>query len=561
MKGNQMILSKKSNKNDKNNTSLVKKDRSLPSLSSSIVVLKSKEKIRSPIKHLPSLSSSAPGPINKKAQYRYKLLPGNNVRVLLGCLRRRPWWHACIKGDDADTSNKGLTFLWEMYRSRLRYKDNSYVGVMLNHLQRNHCLVTKKGLYFCLKRYCDENNLDILSIVPRTFYLASGSMMKRNNNIANDDLDDFLAYNKQKESEVSSESVASTENKTHNLSSQLLHGINDENTNVNNNDNTDNDAHSNSIETVPNTNSIQSTTPPPPVYSPRDSNINTKKKCKLDGVIWILKPASLTNRGFGIKVVRGIDETIAVTKRSSTANNENEDKPLAKAASKRGAQEGWIVQEYMERPLLVCGRKFDIRCFVLLTLSSRKGLRGYFFRDAYVRTSCKKYSLDKLEDRETHLTNDAVQKNAKSYGKFESGNKLDFEQWQEVINNDYPHAPQNVVNDTIFPEIKRLTTLSIVAASEELIQTDIRQSFELLGYDYMVGEDFKPKLIEINSNPCLEFACPLLTRIISSLIENVVRTGLDPVFPPPPEGLRTKACEEIIQEIESEENLFTQIYP
>jgi len=559
MKGQQLLSKTKNNNNDKNNSSSIK-NRSLPSLSSSIVVLKSKaskEKIRSPLKPLPSLiSRSAPGPVNKKAPsnyvYRYKLLQGNNVRVLLGCLRRRPWWHACIKSDDDNDTNKGLTFLWEMYRSRLRYKDNSYVGVMLNHIQRNHCLVTKKGLYFCLKKYCEENNIDLLSIVPRTFYLASGSMMKRNSNVSNiDDLDAFLAYNKLKDSETSSVTISKEP------SNQPTQPLNDENININRTDDENELTNNSNIEPATDINS-RSTTPPPPAYSPR---LNKKNKPESKGVIWILKPASLTNRGFGIKVVRGVDETVAITKRSSTANNDNEDKPLAKAASKRGAQEGWIVQEYMERPLLVCGRKFDIRCFVLLTLSSRKGLRAYFFRDAYVRTSCKKYSLDKLEDRETHLTNDAVQKNAKSYGKFESGNKLDFEQWQEVINQDYPNAPSNVVNNVIFPEIKRLTTLSIVAASDELIQTDIRQSFELLGYDYMVDDDFKPKLIEINSNPCLEFACPLLTRIISSLIENVVRTGLDPVFPPPPEGLRTKACEEIIQEIENEENMFTQIYP
>lgn len=552
MKGSRVLPNNNKNDNKKkhnnSNSVPIKKDRSLPMLSSSIVVLKSKEKIRSPLKELPLLSSSAPGHPNRNNAnnyvYRYKLLPGNNVRVLLGCLRRRPWWHACIKGDDSDTSNKGLTFLWEMYRSRLRYKDNSYVGVMLNHIQRNHCLVTKKGLYFCLKKYCEENDIDLLSIVPRTFYLASGSMMKRNGNIQNDDIDAFLEYNNQKETLL--EATVNNDNKQKEMSAANI--VNNENVNNNNSEdsekNTEND-------------SDRVSTPPPPPYSHRDLATNVKPK----GIIWILKPASLTNRGFGIKVVRGVDETTAITKRATTASNESEDKPLAKAASKRGAQEGWIVQEYMERPLLVHGRKFDIRCFVLLTLSSRKGLRGYFFRDAYVRTSCKKYTLDKLEDRETHLTNDAVQKHAKSYGKFESGNKLDFEEWQETINNDYPNAPPDVVNGMIFPEIKRLTTLSIVAASEELMQSDIRQSFELLGYDYMVDEDFKPKLIEINSNPCLEFACPLLTRIISSLIENVVKTGLDPVFPPPPEEIRTSKCAEIVEEIANEENMFTQIYP
>ena len=36
-------------------------------------------------------------------------------------------------------------------------------------------------------------------------------------------------------------------------------------------------------------------------------------------------------------------------------------------------------------------------------------------------------------------------------------------------------------------------------------------SFEIFGYDFMVDEDFKVYLIEVNTNPCLETAgCPLL---------------------------------------------------
>lgn len=35
-------------------------------------------------------------------------------------------------------------------------------------------------------------------------------------------------------------------------------------------------------------------------------------------------------------------------------------------------------------------------------------------------------------------------------------------------------------------------------------------NFELLGLDFMIDEDFKPWLIEINTNPCLELSCSLL---------------------------------------------------
>jgi tubulin polyglutamylase TTLL1/tubulin monoglycylase TTLL3/8 len=184
-----------------------------------------------------------------------------------------------------------------------------------------------------------------------------------------------------------------------------------------------------------------------------------------------------------------------------------------------------------------------------------------FFREAYVRTSSKKYTLNSLADREAHLTNDAVQKHSKTYGKFEEGNKLSFAEWQEQIERDYPNAPKNVVEGKIRPEIRRLSAISIAAAAEKLKKTDISKSFELLGYDYMVDDHFDPTLIEINSNPCLEFVCPLLTYIISTVIEHTMKVALDSQFPPPPAASRTAATAEAVNGLESEELMFDQIYP
>jgi tubulin polyglutamylase TTLL1 len=41
--------------------------------------------------------------------------------------------------------------------------------------------------------------------------------------------------------------------------------------------------------------------------------------------------------------------------------------------------------------------------------------------------------------------------------------------------------------------------------------------------DYMLDEDFKVYLIEVNTNPCLEISSTLLARLIPNMIENVLR--------------------------------------
>lgn len=81
------------------------------------------------------------------------------------------------------------------------------------------------------------------------------------------------------------------------------------------------------------------------------------------------------------------------------------------------------MQKYIEKPLLISGRKFDVRAFALIT-SVNGQLQAYMYRDCYFRTSSKPFDLTNLSSRFVHLTNDAVQVNSEDYGKFETANKL-----------------------------------------------------------------------------------------------------------------------------------------
>ena len=528
-------------------------------------------------------------------------------------MKKRPWWHASFGGgggssftgansepEPEDLSMPPPSFLWEMYRNSSRYNAKNldyYRSVLINKIPKNKHLVTKKGLYYSIKEHCTNNNLNPLSVIPLTFYLAPGSG-----------------------------------HPDHPSSSGEGNGI--------------------------------------------DDLVEFKQFCEShpcgnkEEIRFIMKPASKTNRGFGIKVVQGMTNVLDTVSRGYSAGSEPsssratgadagngggknaknnkkktsggcgddtncapnapsssganagsvgpENNALTKAAKRIAQQDGYIVQLYIEQPLLIQQRKFDIRCFVLVTHSNiptpgggsaSKGLKAYFYPNAYIRTSSKKYTLNNLNDREIHLTNDAVQKNSQSYGKYEDGNKLSLQQWQQMLIEEYIDKPsvgsnnteggeggntssgvgntqglRNIVFDFILPEMKRLCQLSICSVAEKFSQSDMNHSFEVFGYDFMIcdrekdvvppdasalsaatpapSQRFYPVLIEVNTNPCLEFVTPYLEELLTDVIESSIRIAVDGVYPPPSSKQnRTRTTEEAIAEIESNENKFVQIYP
>ena len=68
----------------------------------------------------------------------------------------------------------------------------------------------------------------------------------------------------------------------------------------------------------------------------------------------------------------------------------------------------FVIQKYLERPLLIRKRKFDIRIWVLVDHENR----CFVFKEGYLRTSCDQFDIgpESIDKTFIHLTNNAVQK-------------------------------------------------------------------------------------------------------------------------------------------------------
>ena len=150
--------------------------------------------------------------------------------------------------------------------------------------------------------------------------------------------------------------------------------------------------------------------------------------------VWILKPGENSNRGNGISISDNINEI----------NNYIKDESHT-----------YIIQKYIEHPLLFENRKFDIRCFCLIT-SVNGNIKAYYYQDGYLRTCSRDYSVDTMA-KSVHLTNEAVQIKYDDFGKHEAGNKVSYSEFDKYLEN-YSHKnnikPEISLQKNILPKIK-----------------------------------------------------------------------------------------------------------
>ncbi|XP_060575183.1 probable beta-tubulin polyglutamylase isoform X1 [Ruditapes philippinarum] len=233
--------------------------------------------------------------------------------------------------------------------------------------------------------------------------------------------------------------------------------------------------------------------------------------------IWICKPTGL-NQGKGIFLIRSRKEVDEIL-------NEQEQK---KQQSKKPGLPvmNRIVQRYITNPLLLEGRKFDVRAYMLIASTVPFLI---LFHQGYVRLCCHEYEADNM-DLGRHLTNQFVQKKNPNYEELKESTAWSMDRFNQYVNeNVRPDCPVEIEEDWVyntFTKQMQKIMIHLFNSVKHRLQSRIGY-FDLFGLDFMVDTNMKIYVIEVNTNPALTCNCEALQGVIPGVVEETLYLAIE----------------------------------
>lgn len=183
------------------------------------------------------------------------------------------------------------------------------------------------------------------------------------------------------------------------------------------------------------------------------------------------------------------------------------------------------VAQYYIPPLLLNGKKFDMRIYVLVT--SCDPLRIYILNEGMIRFCTEDYQPPKssnLDEVFSHLTNFSLNKKNSAFD-FNENKKYMTAVFEELKNN-------GIDIERVQKEIDRIIRLTLIAAQPFLASNyhiavnandGKSRCFEILGFDILLDSNAHPWLLEVNCMPSLanysEFDMNLKTKVIMGTLK------------------------------------------
>ncbi|CAH3895086.1 polyglutamylase complex subunit TTLL1-like [Pieris brassicae] len=241
---------------------------------------------------------------------------------------------------------------------------------------------------------------------------------------------------------------------------------------------------------------------------PADYNMFVEEYRKSPQSTWIMKPCG-KSQGTGIFLINKLSKLKKWSREAKA--------PFHPQLSK----ESYVISRYIDNPLLIGGKKFDLRLYVLVT--SFRHLKAYLFQLGFCRFCTVKYdtSVTELDNMYVHLTNVSVQKHGGDYNNIHGG-KMSVENLRLFLEGTRGRA----VTEKLFSAIQWLIVHSLKAVSS--VMANDRHCFECYGYDIIIDDQLKPWLVEVNASPSLT-STTVNDRIMKyKLIDNMISVVLPP---------------------------------
>jgi hypothetical protein len=227
--------------------------------------------------------------------------------------------------------------------------------------------------------------------------------------------------------------------------------------------------------------------------------------------IWILKPASLS-RGIGIKILREFD----------ALRRQYLERDLS--APVVDPQLEYIAQRYIANPLLLEGRKSELRVYWMI--ASVDPLRVLMFDEGTVRLTTEAYSLDDLDNPLIHVTNLYQQKQHAEANR-EATLKWNFADLETYLSEDLAIADAGFLENDFKPRIKSCLKTVAAAVAADLCESRTEAScFGVYGADVILDASLKPWLTEIQKNPGLSHQDPVKRKVIPEMLREAIEIAL-----------------------------------
>jgi tubulin polyglutamylase TTLL1 len=245
---------------------------------------------------------------------------------------------------------------------------------------------------------------------------------------------------------------------------------------------------------------------------PGDYNLFAEEFRRNPMSVWIMKPTDKA-RGIGIFIINKLSQIKKWAREQKGIQN----------FSYANCRDTYVVSKYIDNPLLIGGKKFDLRLYVLVT--SWKPLVAYKHELGFARFCAVKYNLDvgELDNNFMHLTNVSIQKYGEDYNE-KNGGKWSYQNLILYLSaTKGKEATQRLVG-----KIDSICIQSLRAVQPLMISD--KHCFECYGYDIIIDENLRPWLIEVNASPSLAGTTTGDKLMKHTLINDIINVVVPPDF-------------------------------